>query len=117
MSTYSLEDRIQWHRAYADMMRWLEEFELKHMEFIRCIKSFDAMATAWDAVSAKHSNVTSTSTKKGYDTFAHRQANTYRRLHDEAERLFKTNAESSLYNSRDDLIAAIQSLRKRGSPL
>jgi hypothetical protein len=88
------------------MMRWLEEFELKHAEFIRCIKSFHAMATAW-------STLATTETREGYAAFARYQADIYGRLHRDAEDLFKKNAEPSLYESRDNLIEGIQKLRRR----
>jgi hypothetical protein len=62
-------------------MRWLEEFELKHMEFIRCIRSFNTMHTVWNAIGKK-------ATKPGPAAFAFRQSTFYRDLHDDAKGWF-----------------------------
>jgi hypothetical protein len=48
-----LEDRVQWHRAWAEMLRWLEEFEMKHVESIRSINSFETLMLTWDKLAAK----------------------------------------------------------------
>jgi hypothetical protein len=87
------------------MMRWLEEFELKHMEFLRCIRSFDTLRSSWSSIEAKEA-------REAYAAYARRQADTYKRLHDQAQLLFKENAEPILYDSRDDLVTALQDLRK-----
>ena len=62
-------------------MRWLEEYEMKHMEFRRCIKSFDKMYSAWESIAAECDN-------PGYRSFAKRQANVYLRLRDETKTRF-----------------------------
>jgi hypothetical protein len=100
------EDQVQWHRAWAEMMRWLEEFELKHVEFVRCITGFDAMMSAWSAVATKE-------TREGYAAFARSRSDIYRRLRDQAEDLFQKNAEPHLLEFRENLIKGIQTLRER----
>ena len=57
------EDRVQWHRALAEMMRWLEEYEIKHVEFDRCIKAYSTMSSVWMELADKHSHT-------GYRAFA-----------------------------------------------
>jgi hypothetical protein len=104
--TSYLEDQVQWHRSLADMMRWLEEFELKHAEFIRCINGFGAMASAWSTIAAAEA-------RDGYAAFARHQADIYHQLREDAEKLFKKNAEPSLFESRDNLIGGIQKLRRQ----
>jgi hypothetical protein len=102
------EDQVQWHRSLAEMMRWLEEFELKHVEFIRCINSFQTMATTWVVVAEKE-------TRDGYAAYARLQSSIFHQLRQEAECLFQKNAEPGLREARDDsnLLGGIQRLRKR----
>ncbi|KAF4608969.1 hypothetical protein EYR40_001322 [Pleurotus pulmonarius] len=40
-------DRVQWFRAEAEMLRWMEQHEMKLAEFLRTLRSFDTMAKAW----------------------------------------------------------------------
>jgi hypothetical protein len=75
------ENRVQWHRAWAEMMRWLEEYELKHVEFQRCIESFRKMHTIWDSLAEKSSD-------PGYAAFARHRSCIYHDLKREAETLF-----------------------------
>jgi hypothetical protein len=88
------------------MMRWLEEFELKHVEFVRCISSFRAMATAWGSIADGE-------TRGGYAAFARHQSHIFCNLHDDAVRLFEKNAEPGLRAAKDDLVEGIRKLRKR----
>jgi hypothetical protein len=88
------------------MMRWLEEFELKHAEFIRCINGFSAMASAWGTLAE-------TEVREGYAAFARHQADVFGRLREDAEKLFKQNAEPSLYEARGNLAGGIQKLRQQ----
>jgi len=83
ISSHSLlaEDRVQWHRAHADMFRWLEQFELKHIEFSRCIKSFDYASSAWLAASKQ-------TARPGYSAFAKRQSRLFTSLRDDATAKF-----------------------------
>jgi hypothetical protein len=85
--TLSKEDRVQWHRAWADMMRWLEEFELKHIELIRCIRSFNKMHSVWEVMSK-------TVQKPGHAAFARRQSTIYVDLRNDAEKLFREKGEA-----------------------
>lgn len=68
------------------MQRWLEEFELKHVEFMRCIKSFLTMSETWCALSLE-------ADLPGNVAFAKRQSLIYRQLHDDAKSLFVKVAE------------------------
>jgi hypothetical protein len=88
------------------MMRWLEEFELKHVEFVRCISSFHTTATTWKTIADNE-------TRDGYAAFARYQSSIFHQLRDEAESMFQKNAEPGLLQSRDDLIGGIQKLRRR----
>jgi hypothetical protein len=103
-----LEDRVQWHRAWADMLRWLEEFELKHVEFIRCIRSFRSHQDAWAAAAAS-------SPRAGQAAFARRQSATYRRLKEEAEYYFKKAGTKELRepNEVSAIIEAVVKYREK----
>jgi hypothetical protein len=70
---------VQWFRAWADMLRWLEDFELKHVEFVRCIRYFESMHRAWTAMESSCPN------SPGYAAFARRQSATFRALKEDAE--------------------------------
>ncbi len=37
-------DRVSFFRAEAERDRWLEQWEIKIAEFLRCIRSFDQYA-------------------------------------------------------------------------
>jgi hypothetical protein len=63
------------------MMRWLEEYELKHAELVRCVAGFHSLEQAWHA------------TAKGcadevYGGYARLQANIYHQLHQQADQIF-----------------------------
>ena len=82
-------------------MRWLEEFELKHIEFMRCIKTFETMRAIWGTISKRHD-------KPGYKAFAQRQANMYSDLRDDALSRFKHVANPNLL--RGDIQSLIQAI-------
>jgi hypothetical protein len=64
----------------------MEEFELKHVEFIRCIRSFDKMSLIWEQLA-------SNATRSGYAEFARHQADIYSELHCDAKALFAKHGE------------------------
>jgi hypothetical protein len=78
---------FQWFRAWAEMMRWMEEFELKHAEFVRCIRSFQFMSVTWEQMASK-------ATDPGYAAFGRQQADTYRVLCEDAEKLVTQHGEA-----------------------
>lgn len=86
---------MQWHRAWAETMRWLEEFELKHIEFIRCIGSFNTMHSIWDTMA-------NAATQPGPAAFARRQATVYCNLRDDAKRWFAQKGEQRFVSSIQD---------------
>ncbi|PPQ77254.1 hypothetical protein CVT24_009906, partial [Panaeolus cyanescens] len=43
-------DRVHWFRAEAEMERWREQWELKLVEFVRCIAHFDYTSQAWSRI-------------------------------------------------------------------
>jgi hypothetical protein len=88
------------------MMRWLEEFELKHAEFIRCINSFRTTAMTWATIAGEE-------TRDGYAAFARHQSDIFHQLREESECLFQKNAEPGLWEARDNLLEGIQKLRKQ----
>lgn len=40
-------DRVQWFRAEAELFRWLEQFERKHFEFQRLLRTFRVYSMWW----------------------------------------------------------------------
>lgn len=59
----------------------MEQFELKHIEFIRCIKYFDTMSSVWSNLGLKTPDASESS-------FAKRQSSTYLTLRDDASKWF-----------------------------
>jgi hypothetical protein len=87
------------------MMRWLEEFELKHAEFSRCITGFHAMETGWDTVAK-------TAADEGYAGYARRQAKVYRELYDDAVSLFSLVGEARFVKPSGTILEAVQEFRQ-----
>ena len=100
-------DQVQWHRSWAEMLRWLEEFELKHIEFFQCIQTFQKLHLVF-AESAKCED------RKGYATFARRQAAMYQDLQIQAKDLFGRVGEPRLTASdcESAMVVSIQLIRQ-----
>jgi hypothetical protein len=88
------------------MMRWLEEYELKHVEFQRCIESFRFMRVAWATLAAK-------SPEPGRAAFANRQSSVYRELQFDAEHLFKSKGLAEIVScTTGDMNALVEVIRE-----
>jgi hypothetical protein len=66
------------------MTRWLEEYEKKHAEFIRCINHFEKMRTVWFDLAAGNQH------RPGYASFGRRQSSIYRAFRDNATAHFRS---------------------------
>lgn len=87
------------------MQRWLEEFEIKHIEFMRAIKSFSTMHDIWKSLA-------SSTTHAGSASFARRQSYLYLDLCESMRRWFKDTAEPRFLNiTEDNIIDTIQKFR------
>jgi hypothetical protein len=100
-----LDDRVQWHRSWAEMMRWLEELELKHIEVMRCTKSFETMKSAWITLAKEES-------RPRYAAFAREQAHIYAQLHEDAARMYAKKAEPRLQVPEANILKAILTFRE-----
>jgi hypothetical protein len=100
------EDRVQWHRAWAEMLRWMEEFELKHTEFLKSINSFQTMSTAWDTLANAEED-------PARAAFARHRSNAYVTLHDHAVNLFTRTAEARFVDpDGGSIVEALRTFRK-----
>jgi len=81
--------KVQWFRAHADMMRWVEEVELLEEEFCRLIRGLEKMALIWESLSSTpyaelkyHPTATlsSSATLPGYSAYAARKATMYHKM-------------------------------------
>lgn len=89
--------KVQWFRAQADMMRWVEEVELLEEEFRRLIRGLEKMASIWDSLSStpstelKHRPTVSapSTVLPGYSAYAARKAGTYWQMAENERRRFK----------------------------
>jgi hypothetical protein len=86
-------DRVQWFKAEAEVLRWLEQVELKHCEFVRVIRSLGFTSRAWKAAAGSCS-------KKGYSAYALRKAALYETLRADAVRAFKAHADPGIMGSK-----------------
>jgi hypothetical protein len=88
------------------MLRWLEEFELTHADFIRCIQHFDSIHSIWQSIATKAS-------KPGYAAFARRQSAIYKDLRDDAKSLFAKKGEPRFVNIQvSEMVPVVQSFRE-----
>ena len=83
--------KVQWFRAHADMMRWVEEVELLEEEFRRLIRGLEKMASIWESLSSLPSaelkyrptpamTLSSSTTLPGYSAYAARKAAMYHEM-------------------------------------
>ncbi|PPQ98101.1 hypothetical protein CVT26_003271 [Gymnopilus dilepis] len=97
---FTLETKkVQWHRAHADMMRWVEEVDLLEEEFRRLIRGLERMATVWHSLSS--SPMTSASLKyptthylaslspSGYIAYASRKSAIYGKMASKERKRFE----------------------------
>ncbi|KAL0567912.1 hypothetical protein V5O48_014083 [Marasmius crinis-equi] len=89
--------RVRWHRARADMWRWIEEKEVLEEEFRRYIAACDKMAEIWKEVSKEPPsdsklNVALTAMNSpnmsGYSVYATQKSRYYRRMAKHARERF-----------------------------
>ena len=89
------------------MLRWLEELELKHLEFLRTIKAFDTMSGIWNSMS-------SIQLHSGYAAFARRQASYLTDLRDDARRRYRSaSAEAFLNSTEATFVADVTKFREQ----
>jgi len=89
------------------MQRWLEEFELKHVELRRTVQSFAVMSRVWAGIAAK-------APSPGAAAFARKQASMYDDLHSDADVLLKEKGEKRFVNVADsDFVQAVQDFREQ----
>lgn len=106
-------DRVHWSRAHAEVIRWLEQLEIKHFELFRVHKSFSYASKAWTAVGEY-------STTQGRAAFARRMAAVYEACSRESRTTFIRCAEPELgggidllTTSHHDLLRSAILYRKR----
>jgi hypothetical protein len=90
-------DRGQWFRAFAEMMRWLEQVELKHAELLRTIRYFDKLSSVWLALGSPKLHpiaVSSEAIHPGARAFARRQCSMFADMRDVAKAHWKRSADS-----------------------
>lgn len=88
------------------MQRWLEELEIKHIDFMRAIKSFSTMQTIWKSMA-------SAATDAGPAGFARRQSSLYADLRKDMEKWFEETAEPRfLHITEENVVETIQNFRR-----
>lgn len=93
---YEESDRVHWFRAEAEFFRWLEQFERKHFEFHRLIRSFRSHSAWW----AQRGSETPPST--GLRAFAYRQSDVYFSLERDAVALFAQEGHTDVMRGMSD---------------
>ncbi|KAJ7836709.1 hypothetical protein B0H13DRAFT_2368590 [Mycena leptocephala] len=115
LAAYKKEsDRVQWFRAEAEMYRWLEQYERKHVELFRVIGRYRRDSVVW-AGQADREEVRNGGLN-GKVAYGRMQAAMHRRLEYNAKVIFKS-AESGAHHdwvsatSFDELVAKIDGWR------
>ncbi|KJA19668.1 hypothetical protein HYPSUDRAFT_204406 [Hypholoma sublateritium FD-334 SS-4] len=70
------EDRVQWFRAEAEMLRWREELEIRQADYLRCIRYFDTMSHIW--MDAQANCTPSSSIDLGKRAYARKKSQMYK---------------------------------------
>lgn len=97
---------MQWFRAWANLQRWLEEFEMKHIDFMRSIKSFATMHLNWNELASQQ-------VQPGKAAFARRQSLLYFRLYEDAKSRFDKTAEPRFKNlTEENLVEILMDFRR-----
>ncbi|TFK35116.1 hypothetical protein BDQ12DRAFT_726248 [Crucibulum laeve] len=91
-------DRVQWFRAEAEMQRWLEEWEIKQADFMRCIRSFSKMHEVWTELATRNSNV-------GHITYAKQKVVMYATMEREAKHRFALVGYGDRILKEDEILA------------
>lgn len=89
-----LGDRVHWSRAHAEVVRWLEQVEIKHFELYRAHKSFVYASNSW-------AKVATTVSDGGRKSFARKMAVTYEALARESRTAFRRCSEPTLAGDAD----------------
>lgn len=88
-------------------MRWLEEFEMKHIEFIRSIRHFLSMHEVWTTLASE-------SAHPGSAAFARRQSSLFMDLHCDAVKWYKkVSAPQFLELSEENMVQTLQDFRQQ----
>ncbi|KAJ6623198.1 hypothetical protein B0H10DRAFT_1944174 [Mycena sp. CBHHK59/15] len=106
-------DRVQWHRAEAEMYRWLEQYERKHAEGFRVIERFRRDSVVWAGLADREE---ARNGVNGATTFARMQVAMYSRLEHNAKVIFKSAALGAHHDwvsatSFDELVTKIDGWR------
>lgn len=80
------------------MKRWQEEWEIKKVEFLRCIRSFEHMSRCWADLSKIHDTVGSA----GHASYAKRQAAMYCQMERDTRKLLDDAGYSELLTLKDN---------------
>ncbi|KAF8966729.1 hypothetical protein BDZ97DRAFT_1756333 [Flammula alnicola] len=83
-------DRVQWFRAEAEMQRWQEEWEIKQVEFLRCIRYFEQMSITWNELATRSSG--------GKAAYAKKKSAMFHEMTTHARNLFMHAGYSDLLN-------------------
>lgn len=87
------------------MQRWLEEFEVKHVDFMRAIKSFNTMHEIWKSLASNADHA-------GSAAFARKQSFLYDDLSNSMKEWFLKTAEPRfLHINEENIVETIQSFR------
>ncbi|KAJ7623079.1 hypothetical protein DFH06DRAFT_759654 [Mycena polygramma] len=106
-------DQVQWHRAEAEMYRWLEQYERKHAELFRVIERFCRDSAVWTGQGDREEKENGLN---GAVAFARMQAAMYKRLEHNAKAINKSKDSGAHHDwvtatSFDDLVDKIDGWR------
>ena len=84
------------------MERWREQWEIKLVEFVRCIKSFSTTADTWTELASEHPS-------PSYAIYARKKSAVYRQMCHNVETSFASVqvGEPTSYRRGEDIVAYI----------
>ncbi|TEB31109.1 hypothetical protein FA13DRAFT_1754893 [Coprinellus micaceus] len=95
-------DWVHWFCTKAEMERWCEQWEIKLVEFVRCIKSFSTTANTWTELASEHPS-------PSYAIYARKKSAVYRQMCHNVETSFASVqvGEPITYRRGEDIVAYI----------
>lgn len=102
-------DRVQWFRAEAEMRRWLEEWEIRQADYLRCIRYFQTMAQIWQGLVTICSD--DNLVQLGKNAYARKKAQMYTDMANHAIELLTTEGYGHLLDDKKAFYEHIEAVR------
>ena len=102
-------DRVQWFRAEAEKDRWLEEWEMRQADYLRCIRYFGSMSEIWRGLVVDTAK--SDSVQLGKNAYARKKGHMYADMKKHAIDLLVNQGYGHLWNDNRPLYEHLEEVR------